>query len=418
MSSIRRIAATSVLALAASGLGVVAAQPASAAEGATLSWGVSQYLNEHLTAQSFTDGATESAEGIVTFTGGVTTGATTKYQGTASYSFQGLYSFAFSDVALTVDDRGDGTIAADVDWTSPAGPGAAEDIVLTTFSTTDDWADGSLTGTPDWLGVAPADSYGSGKPVDGASWAVGFVNALPSSVSATFYASGSNPTSDAKKFPAAFTATAGAVQEGPAVTQTTAYAGKAVEIEVSGSGFTAVTQPGDMGVYVGLAPAGGMPPTGSQEDMDAFADAEWVMPTQMTDGSFTVTLDPENQFLDPTKSYAIYTWQAHTHSNPSQDTETAVAIDFSKLGTPAKLKAAKKGKNLVVTVGDETAAGKVAVKLTKGKATKNVSAKVKKGVATVKLPTKPKGQWKAAVTYTSTNAAYRSATKTFTVKVG
>lgn len=415
MSYLRRVATLATVTLASAGLATVTTQPASAATGGELHWSVSQYLNEHLTGQTFTDGATVT-DGVVTFVDGVVDGDSVSYAGTARYAFAmggtEYYSYSFSDVTVT-HDGGTGTIAADVAWTSPTGPGAVEDTVVTTFSTDDDWSDGSLTATPDWLGVAPADTYGAGKPVDGASWAVDFVTALPSSLQASFYASGSG--NDPKKAPGAFTATA--AQAGPAVTATTAYAANAVTLDVSGTGFTAVTESGDMGVYVVLAEAGRFPETDDFEDQDKVADAEWVMPTQMSDGSFEVTLDPENRYLDPSKSYAVYTWQAHSHSNPSQDTETPVSIDFSKLGTVAKLKAVKKGKNLVVTVGGATAAGKVALKLTKGKVTKKASAKVKKGVATVRLPALTKGKWKTVVTYTSTNAAYRSAKKTVTIKI-
>lgn len=419
MSFARRIATVTTLSLAAVGLGGLAAQPATAAgSGAELEWGISSYFDKHLTTQAFTDGATESEDGVVTFPGGVVDGASTRYAGTARYAFANpatgaeLYSFAFSDLTLTVDAAGDGTIAADVAWTSPAGPGGVEDAVLTTFSTDDDWSDGSLTATPDWLGVAAANAYGDGKPVDGASWAVAFVTAVPSSINPFFYASGS--ASDAEKAPASFTATA-AEPAIPAVTASTAYDAGAVTVDVSGSGFTAITEPGDMGIYVGLAPSGGLPDTSSQESMDQFADAEWVMPTRMADGTWSVTLDPASKRLDPRASYSVYTWQAHTHSNPSQDTETPVGIAWSKVGSASKLAVDKAPGKLVVTNGK--AAGALVVRLTKGSATKRAGATMKKGAATVRLPKLATGAWRAVVTFTPANAAYRAATKTVTVRV-
>ncbi|WKN47681.1 HtaA domain-containing protein [Nocardioides sp. Arc9.136] len=112
------------------------------------------------------------------------------------------------------------------------------------------------------------------------------------------------------------------------------YAG-GVQVAVSGTGFRAVTNAGDNGVYVGLAPAGGMPSTGSQTDQAAFAAAAWVMPQQMPGGAFSTTLLAPTAKLDPTRSYAVYTWQAHTHSNTSQDTQTPVTIDWSRLAPPA-----------------------------------------------------------------------------------
>lgn len=415
MTLARRVAALAALSLASAGLVGVAAQPASAADDQTLQWGLSQYLNEHLTEQSFTDGATEAADGVVTFVGGVTSGDTTTYRGSARYSFAGLYSFTFSDVALTVDDAGDGTIAADVAWTSPSGPGSLADVVVTTFSTEDDASDGALTATPDWLGVAPANAYGAGKPVDGASWAVGFVSALPSTISPTFYASGSNPTSDAKKFPAAFTAAVDAQQAVPEVAVQSSYEGGSVLVEVDGTGFDGGTPPIDDGVYVALAPAGDFPETDDFEDQEKVADAEWVPAAAMLDGTFSVTLNPENQYLDPSKQYAVYTWQAHAHSNPSQDTETAVSIDWSKVGSASNLKVTAKPGKLLVANG--TAAGKVTVKLTKGKVTKSAKATMTAGKATVKLPKLAKGTWKATATFAPSNAAYWSAKKSITLKV-
>ncbi|GAB3199261.1 hypothetical protein GCM10027062_15310 [Nocardioides hungaricus] len=406
MSTIRRIAAATTVALAASGLGVVAAQPASAADPA-LAWSFSDYLYNAdklpvgFSGRTVADGATDSGSGIV-FGGGKGTGSLESgdldldYAGSVTFSWH--VSITFSDPEVIVDGDG-GRIVADVAWAVPD-EGSADDVVLTTFDPATATVDGgTFTATPDW-------STGS--------WAPELIAALPSSIQAFFKASGSS--SDARKAPATFTsATTAAQQAGPAVSQTTAYAGRAVTFEVTGSGFTAVTQPGDMGVYVGLAPSGGMPNTSSQEDMDKFADSEWVRPEQMADGSFTVTLDPENQYLDPRKSYSIYTWQAHTHSNHSQDTETPVTIDFAKLGTKPKLKAVKRGKSLVVTVG-KGAAGRVGVAFARGRVTKRASAPVKKGKAAVRLP-KATGAWKAVVTYTPSTAAYRAAKRTVTVRV-
>lgn len=412
MTLSRRVATLAALTLASAGLVGVAGQPASAAPGAELHWGISQYLNEHLSGQTFTDGAT-ATDGVVTFVDGVVEGDSVSYTGTARYAFVSggaeFYSYSFSDVTVTLDE-GAGTISADVAWTAPTGPGAVADATLTTFSTDDDWSDGSLTATPDWLGVAPADTYGAGKPVGGASWAVDFVQALPASLQASFYASGSG--NDPKKPPAAFTATAEVAA--PAVTATTSYDGNAVLIDVDGTGFTAVTNPGDAGVYVALAEAGDFPETDDFEDQDKVADAEWVTPAQMADGTFSVALNPENRHLDPSTQYAVYTWQAHGHSNPTQDTETPVTIDWSKVGSASKLKVTSKPGKLVVTNG--TAVGKVTVKLTKGKVTKTAKATMKKGQATVKLPKLTAGTWKAKVTFLPSTAEYRSATKSLKVE--
>jgi hypothetical protein len=433
MSTIRRIAALTTVGLVASGLGVLAGPPASAADDSTLTWEISQQFDDHLSTHELGGGATEAEDGVVTFPGGEggfdpgTGAGSVAYEGSVAGSFiVGLttyYTVTIADPTVTVDEDGQGEITAMVSASNAAGmgnPAQSTDparVVVATFDADGGWAGGVVSATPDWAGVlsegeaSAALGIPAGQPVDGKAFAPEFLAQITKGVRPHFYASGSG--SDAKKAPAVFTASA---QAGPAVSTTTSYAAQGVTIEVSGTGFTAVTEPGDAGVYVGLAPAGGLPATGSQDDMDEFADAEWVMPTQMADGSFTVTLDPENKFLDPSETYAVYTWQAHSHSNPSQDTETPVAIDFSQLGTAPKLKAVKQGKKLVVTVG-EGAAGRVGVKFSQGQATKAASAPVKKGQASVKLPT-AKGSWKAVVTYTPSTAVYRAAKKTVTVRVG
>ncbi|WP_263427572.1 HtaA domain-containing protein [Nocardioides mangrovi] len=415
MSTIRRIAATTSLALAAAGLGVAVSPPASAADGPTLQWGVSEYLHAHLTTQSFTDGATAASDGVVTFTDGVADGDTIHYQGAARYAFAAggveYYSFTFSDLQLTVDDAGDGTIGADVAWTSPSGPGSLDDVALAAFSTDDDWSDGSLTGTPDWTGVAPADTYGSGKPVDGASWAVGFVQALPSSLNPTFYASGSS--SDATKAPSAFTA----VAEAKTLDATASYDASGVTFAAVGSGgFTGTDgNPGDAGIYVGLAPSGGLPDVSTQDAMDNFAAAAYVPTAAVTDGGFSTSLTALASDLKKGTSYSLYTWRAHSHSTTSQDTETPVSIRWSTI--TLKLGAKVKGGKLVVTGTGKNGkpVGTASVKLTRKGATKTVKAvDFKNGKATVKLPKLAKGTWKAKVTYTGDN--YLTAKKKVSVK--
>jgi hypothetical protein len=230
-------------------------------------------------------------------------------------------------------------------------------------------------------------------------------------VDAFFKATGSS--NDVRKAPAPFTATAG--EAGPTVVTESSYEGGRLEIQADGTGFTAVTQPGDLGVYVALAPAGDFPETDDFEDQKKVADVDWVMPAQMADGTFSVTLDPKSKHLDPSQQYAIYTWQAHAHSNPSQDTETPVAIDWSKVGAPSKLKVTSKSGKLLVKNGK--AAGKVTVKLSKGKDAKTAKATMRKGKATVRLPKLSAGKWKAKVTYVPANAAYRAATKTVRFRV-
>lgn len=104
-----------------------------------------------------------------------------------------------------------------------------------------------------------------------------------------------------------------------------------VTVAVAGTGFRGVTQPGDAGVYVGIAPAGGLPDVSSPAGIDAFAAAAYVVTGAIVDGALAATLTAPTDALDPTRTYAVYTWQAHAHSNTSQDTETPLPIDFAAL---------------------------------------------------------------------------------------
>jgi hypothetical protein len=94
--------------------------------------------------------------------------------------------------------------------------------------------------------------------------------------------------------------------------------------DVHGTGFTAVSRPGDAGVYVGLAPASARPPVDDAANQTGFATAAWVTPAQIAGHAFTARLTVPRSRLEPGVAYAFYTWQAHTGSNPSQDTTTPV----------------------------------------------------------------------------------------------
>ncbi|WP_243056908.1 HtaA domain-containing protein [Nocardioides sp. SR21] len=444
MTLARRVAAVAALSLASTGLVGVAAQPASAAE-LSFTWEISQQLDDHLSTHALTGGATEDSSGVITFPGGEgsfdpETGAgTVQYDGAVAASFQTFYEVKIAEPAVTIDEQGNGEITAVVSgWDAPSGGPAAGTtptrVIVTTFDAAGGWGDGSLAATPDWAGVLPSGAESqalgitAGQPVDGKSFAPTFLGQITSGVRAHFYASGSG--SDPKKAPASFTAQAepGEVAEPtPAVEVETTYDGHRALIAVDGTGFAAVTNPGDAGVYVALAEAGDFPETDDFEDQEKVADAEWVTPAQMADGTFSVTLNPENQYLNPSKQYAVYTWQAHAHSNPSQDTETAVEIVWAELAVPAtlgvkvaKAPTPKKAGSLKVTVtgADTPAKGKVTVVLTKkGQKAKNLTGKVANGAGTVKLPKLVKGTWKLKVQFLPSDAAYTSVTKTQNLKV-
>lgn len=103
-----------------------------------------------------------------------------------------------------------------------------------------------------------------------------------------------------------------------------------VVVAVQGTGFDPRTNPGDDGVYAGVAVAGQMPDT-SDRDNNAFVGVNWAPASTFVNGSFTTSFVVDPEKLDRTKSYSIYTWQAHRHSNTTQDTETPIVIDWSTL---------------------------------------------------------------------------------------
>jgi len=416
---------------------VLVAAPASAdAAAPVLAWSVSERVATHLSTHTLDDGATET-EGVVSFplvesVLDAGTGATTlTYDGSlkAAFAFGGTeyYSITLADPVVEVDDAGAGSVSAVVSAANAAtGQGPAAEttparVVVTEFSG-GTWTDGpglsTLAATPDWAGVLPAGSdealalgLAEDRPVDGQSFAPSFLEQLTSGVRAHFYASGSS--SDAAKAPTAFVAERATTPEASAevVTQTD----ELLQVDVAGEGFNGQTNPGDNGVYVGIAPAGGLPPVDTREGQDAFAASAWVSADAMSDGSFAVTLnaDPSDPDvpLDPSEDYAVYTWQAHTHSNTTQDTETPIALDWVLLGkakaastTEASIKKApkvkRKGKVKVVVSGDYgKAEGTAHVVAKKAKKTKKVARTVTNGRAVVTLPKLAKGRWNLVVTF-------------------
>ena len=393
-------------ALVAAGLAIAPA--AQAAETApTLRWSISQQFIEHFTAPyvpgtaiTATDGAT-FADGAITFAAesAETEGdlTTLTYGGSVLGAFGTMYSVRVEDPAITVDEAGDGEITALVSGTQGAPAEPAETtparVTVAEFSGAT-LADGTLSGTPKWDGVLAADSetavalgLAAGKPVDGKAFHPEFLAQLTPGVRAHFHASGAG--SDAKKAVAAFEADVAVAA--PSITTSVAGArpSSGLDLKVTGSGFTATDgNPGDNGVYVGVAPAGAEI---DFDDMDAgmaqMVGVDWVTGDQIVDGSFTRVVNVPTAKLKKGTKYAVYTWRAHTHSTTSQDTVTPVSIPWARL---AKVKAATK---VALAKPTTTKAGKVAVTFggKYGKATGKAKVTVKKGakkvgaVRTVKL---------------------------------
>lgn len=436
--------------LALGGLSL-SASPASAEVPSTLTWKVSDQFAGHLGTHQLSGGATEDAAKVVTFPGGeggveADGSGTVSYDGSVagSFAFGGTtyYSVTLAEPTVTVDADGNGTITAVVSAQNAAAQGnpAASTtparVTVAEFDSEDGFvASGegtTLTATPAWDNVMPAGGeralalgLPAGQPIGGKSWHPDIFDQLTPGVRPHFYATADNNT----KAPAPFTATAPpAAAPAPSVQYQVVGSNKnGLQVKVDGAGFNATTNPGDAGVYVGIARAGGLPDT-SEFDLSAFAAADWVMPNQMPGGSFSKTLTAPITKLDPKRTYSIYTWQAHTHSNPSQDTETRVSIDFATLKVASattaswakkptrkakgKIAAKVKAKGLAVTPE-----GKVAVTLKQGKASKKANGTLKAGKVTITLPKLAKGTWKATVTYGGQGSLQKSTAKlTATVK--
>lgn len=364
----RLLTGTTVAALTAGVLAFTPTTAHAATESPTLEWKISDQFVAHFTANPafapFTtlvasDGATlDATTKVTTFSDGVGTfdsgngAAEVAYQGSITGSFitgttapgTTQYTLTIADPTVIVAD-GEGRIEADVAWTVPgdaANPsGSTEDVVLTRFDAeADDWSItdslASLTATPDFVGVLPAGSaeavdlgIPSDLPLNGGSFDPAFLAALNPGLRAHFYLSGS-ASGDPRKPVAPFTATA----PRPSLTVNSVTG---ATVEVSGSGFTCSTNADDAGVYIGVAPAGGLPDVSSTAGMSNFAGAAAKFCSGPTPaiaspaGTFDATVNLDLNALDPTKEYAVYTWRAHTHSTTSQDTETPLTIDFDAL---------------------------------------------------------------------------------------
>lgn len=450
----RGLATLAATSLVAAGLAAVTSAPAQGAEPApVLTWEISERFDAHLSSHVLGDGAEESADGVITFPGGVASydagdGTTSvAYHGSVAGSFAMVgttyYTVTIADPVVTVDEAGDGEITALVSASNAAAMGNPADstdptrVVVTTFEgDTATWTPAgagltTLSATPRWAGVlepgspeATALGLDGDKPVDGKSFAPEFLGALTQGVRAHFYASGAS--SDATKAPASFTA-----QVAPSVGVTTTGASyeSGLDLSVAGAHFTGVTNPGDNGVYVGLAESGELPDTSSQESMSLFAAVAWVPASAMTDGTFTAALHAPTADLDPSLDYSVYTWQAHAHSNASQDTETPVSIDWTAL-QQRKVKATigtswitkptaptMRGKLAIRVKGSAgTPTGKVVVRLMRDGVKRTFTKPLRAGAATVTLPRLVAGRWALKIRYAG-SPSYLAGTKVVWLRV-
>ncbi|WP_127479828.1 Ig-like domain repeat protein [Nocardioides pantholopis] len=454
-SRLAALATAGALAASTLVLTAPAAQAAPAPGQAALAWSISEQYVDHLSTRVLADGATfdEAAKRFTFPADGVASagGATTySYDGSVrgAFGFGGteLYAVTIADPQVTVAPGGAGSITAVVSASNAAAQGNPAGSTSPARVTVADFTGGVATpagvaATPAWADVLPAGSATAtelgittadkpNNPVGGQSFHPDFLAQLTSGVRAHFYASGSG--SDAKK-KVGSVAAAQRAAAAPSVTATVTAASPAngVDLRIAGTGFTPRTNPSDDGVYVGVAPAG------AKIDFDdrdggtaAMVAVDWVSASQMSDGSFVRGLNLPKSKLAKGTSYAVYTWQAHTHSNTTQDTVTPISINWAavfpaKVAPKLTVKVAKapttrKAGKAVVTVKGARgkAAGKVKAKILKGKkAVKSVKAvKLRKGKATLKLPKLAKGSYQLKVTYLG-SASYQNGAKTKAVKV-
>ncbi|GAA1763567.1 hypothetical protein GCM10009795_007690 [Nocardioides hankookensis] len=364
---LRVVAAASAAALAAAALTFVGAGSAQAAtthyvDDVTLSWPVSVTANSwgiatagNVSALSPTTGTTidgastsyDKASGIAAADGVGHLAAdgtgTVDFTGSVTYSPFAQYgtmvadkaTLTLSDLELEVLQPGEGRLSALLSYHKIGGDLSPRRVTVATFDiTTQTTTGGALdlqTAAPDWTNTVPAGKY---APTYTDAWPTSLVDALltnvddGSDISVYFYRTSASAGNN-NKAPLAMSAT-GTVSDRE-VSATPTSSPNQLSVAVSAGGFSAVTNPGDAGVYVGLAPSGGLPDVSSQAGMAAFAAADYVTPGRMATGSFTSTLKAASDTLDPTKTYSVYTWQAHSHSNVSQDTETPVTIDWAAL---------------------------------------------------------------------------------------
>ncbi|MFT4263493.1 MAG: HtaA domain-containing protein [Nocardioides sp.] len=369
----RRVAALAAGSLGAGALAFVAATPAAHAAEATpvsnaaltwtfapqaASWGITTTGNvaatnpttatpSYATGDSFTKAEGFSlSSGSGSFDSSTSTGEI-DFTGSVTYSPFANYgslvadksTVTFTDFELDITSATRGALTAQVSYHKPSGDLAATEATVANFDitslTVDDNGNLALqTAAPDWTDVTKDTGGNPGATSYYDSWPINLVTTLrtnvesSSDISVYFYRTG-NTSGNTAKIPAAFSAT-GSLRT---VTPSVSYGDGSGTVSVSGTYFSPTdgSSSANNGIYVGVAPSGGLPDVSSQAAMANFAGANWVSNSGIVDGAFSTSFAIDRTKLDPTKSYSVYTWRAHSHSETTQDSETPLAIDFDKL---------------------------------------------------------------------------------------
>lgn len=355
--SVAALASGALVAGLTVGVGLAPAHADDSATGAELTWGISEQFVDHLSTRTLSDEVSFD-EGSKTFTfprlrtvnesdGTVVREYAGSVEGSFGFGGSTLYSVTVAEPEVVVEPDGAGMIRATVSASNAAAGGNDEASTEPTEVTVVEFSgaaspSAALSLTPAWEGVLATGSQAAlglgldaDQPLDGKAFHPEFLGALTPGVRAHFYASGSG--SDAKKNPADVVAGAA-----PSVTATVTDASRkdGVTVRVEGTGFNPTTRPGDQGVYVGLAAADTVIDFDNQDSQSDFPAVDWVMPSRFDGDKFTAVLNAPTDKLVKGTDYAVFTWQAHRHSNTSQDTVTPVSIDWSKLA-PKKVKRTK-----------------------------------------------------------------------------
>lgn len=315
----RGLAAGVATVVGASALSLLAVAPAQAAPTGSLQWGISQQFTEHLSTPT-ASGVTENA-GVYTFPEASTSvagGTTTiNYTGSIKRAFinagSELYSVTFATPRVEINATGSATLTAVVSSANAAfGPTPAASIAPTRVTVLQVPTTGSL-----------ATAFTAAASQD---FAADLFNGLVPGVQAHFRqtSTATPPVDQPKKRPSGFTATGTEPSASPAVSVKTTVNGSKAVVAISGTNFVG----GDdnyNGVYVGVAPAGGLPDV-TKFDTSKFVASDWVTAGAIKDGSFTRNLPVDLTKLVAGTKYALYTWQAHKHSTEALDTQTALSI--------------------------------------------------------------------------------------------
>lgn len=364
----------------AAALSVVAITPAQAAvPNGSFDWKVSGQFAGHLSTvpHTFTGGASEDADKVVSFPRtGTSTAAgvtTVTYAGSVrgAFAFGGTeyYSVVVAEPTITVNAAGEGTLTAVVSSANAAAQGNAAASIEPTRVTVGDFTSTGSAATG-WAGTLPA------------AFDEDFFRGLTPGVQPHFKSTKADGSDLPAKRPAGFVASGGPFVQ---ATSSTLPNGSAVQVKVSGHNFNqpeGVTDAQYAGVYVGIAESGDMPDTGSAANQSLFVTATPVWKDAIVDGAFTATLNAAVSKLKPGVEYSAYTWQAHTHDSPALDTETKLGVLVKPVVKPPVTPVVKKTPVLTVKWKKKpTAAKQGQVSLT----VKKTAAKVATGKATFKI---------------------------------